>query len=459
MFTSSAVPPCLFRMRTRGSRYWFIGASSAIRPLSTSCSTRVVVKSFEIDAARNRVSGVARSPRSRSAKPNPSAKRMPSRSKAATAVPVTSALRRSPSMNASSSGETAETPGVGSPVTVVIGGHLREIDRLGGPYSSWRLTTAGRALRALAGHVDEVTELVALALEVAPVVRVGRGHDGDALDDFEAVALEASALGGVVRDQPNLVQVEVGEDLHTDAVVAAVGGEAERFVRLDGIEAVLLLELVGTHLVAEADATALLPHVDEDAAALGSDLLEREVYLLAAVAAHRVEDVAGDALGVDADEDGLGRRDVAADEGGVLVRVDGGAVRVEREVAPLRRQDGGGDALDEPLALGAMADELGDADDLQVMASRELLQLGQAHHRSVRVHQLADGGDGIEPAEAAEVDGSLGLSGAHEDAALAGAQGVDVAGHHEVVRLGIGAGEHLDGLRAVGGRDAGGNAF
>src|SRR5207249_3960421 len=188
---------------------------------------------------------------------------------------------------------------------------------------------------ALAGHVDEVAELVALGLEIAPVVRVGRRHDRHALDDFEAVAFEAGALGGVVRDQPDLVQVEVGQDLHADAVVAAVGGEAERLVGLDGIEALLLLELVGTHLVAEADATALLPHVDEDAAALGSDLLEREVYLLAAVAAHRVEDVAGDALGVDADEDGLGRRDVAADEGGVLVRVDGGAVRVEREVAPL----------------------------------------------------------------------------------------------------------------------------
>src|SRR5207247_8652707 len=141
-----------------------------------------------------------------------------------------------------------------------------------------------QSLRLLAGQVDQLAEVAALGLDVAPVVRVGLGHDGDALDDFEAVALEASALGGVVRDQPNLVQVEVGEDLHTDAVVAAVGGEAERFVRLDGIEALLLLELVGTHLVAEADATALLPHVDEDAAALGSDLLEREGYLLAAVA-------------------------------------------------------------------------------------------------------------------------------------------------------------------------------
>src|SRR5206468_926039 len=207
---------------------------------------------------------------------------------------------------------------------------------------------------ALAGHVDEVAELVALGLEIAPVVRVGRRHDRHALDDFEAVALEAGALGGVVREQPDLVQVEVGQDLHADPVVAAVGGEAEGFVRLDGIEAVLLLELVGAHLVAEADAPALLPRVNEDASPLGGDLLQRQVHLLAAVAAHRVEHVAGDALRVHADEDGLGRRDVAANEGSVLVGTDRRAVGVEGEVAPFRRPAGGGDAVNEPLSLGAI---------------------------------------------------------------------------------------------------------
>src|SRR2546428_1487639 len=118
---------------------------------------------------------------------------------------------------------------------------------------------------ALAGHVDEVAELVALGLEIAPVVRVRRRHDRHALDDFEAVALEAGALGGVVREQPDLVQVEVGQDLHADPVVAAVGRAAAGFVRLDGIEGLLLPEVGGAPLVAEADAPALLPHVNADA--------------------------------------------------------------------------------------------------------------------------------------------------------------------------------------------------
>ena len=46
---------------------------------------------------------------------------------------------------------------------------------------------------------------------------------------------------------------------------------------------------------------------------------QRELELLAAVAAQRVEDVAGEALGVDADEDVLRAVDVAADERDVVL--------------------------------------------------------------------------------------------------------------------------------------------
>ena len=59
----------------------------------------------------------------------------------------------------------------------------------------------------------------------------------------------------------------------------------------------------------------------------------------AAVAAQGVEDVAGQALGVDADQDVLAVADLAVDEGDVLDAVDGGAVAVRREVA-----EGGGQA-------------------------------------------------------------------------------------------------------------------
>src|SRR5207244_13609960 len=94
--------------------------------------------------------------------------------------------------------------------------------------------------------------------------------------------------------------------------------QAELDVRLDGVETILL-ELVGLELVEQADAPALLRHVEQHAAALGLDPRERLLELLAAVAAERVEDVAGQALGVDANEHVLGPLDVALQQRDVVL--------------------------------------------------------------------------------------------------------------------------------------------
>ena len=132
-----------------------------------------------------------------------------------------------------------------------------------------------------------------------------------------------------------LRQPEVDEDLGADAVVAQVGGQAELEVGVDGVEA-LLLELVGAQLVEQADAAALLGEVEQHALALALDHRQRRLELLAAVAAQRVEDVAGEALGVDADEHVLGAGDVALDHRDVVLVVDQRAVADGGEVAERR---------------------------------------------------------------------------------------------------------------------------
>ena len=101
---------------------------------------------------------------------------------------------------------------------------------------------------------------------------------------------------------------------------AEVGRVAELVVGFDRVEA-LILELVGAEFGHEADAAAFLLLVEEDAGAFGGDGAEGEVELVVAVAAEGVEDVAGEALGVDADDGrgwpsvGRGRFEVAHGEG------------------------------------------------------------------------------------------------------------------------------------------------
>ena len=117
---------------------------------------------------------------------------------------------------------------------------------------------------------------------------------------------------------------------------------------------------------------------------------QRQLELLAAVAAQRVEDVAGQALGVDADEDVLLALDLAADErhvglaGQLLAEGDG------RELAVIRRHAHLGGSLDEELVAAPVLDELRDGDHPQLVVLAEARQVGHAGHRPVVVHDLAD---------------------------------------------------------------------
>src|SRR3546814_16263273 len=128
---------------------------------------------------------------------------------------------------------------------------------------------------------------------------------GHPLGDLEAGARGAAVLGLVVGDDPHRVDAEVGEDLGADSGLGAVGRETEVVVGVDGVAA-LLLEPVGPDLVADADAPALVaPEVDDPAAAPALHELHRRIALDAAVAAHRAEDVAGEALAVHPDTEVL----------------------------------------------------------------------------------------------------------------------------------------------------------
>src|SRR5262249_42214114 len=147
--------------------------------------------------------------------------------------------------------------------------------------------------------VEAVPELGALRRKVALVLRVGLDLDRHLLDDRQAEALHARGLARVVGEDADRAEAEVGEDLVADAPLPRVGRKAELEVRLDRVEA-LLLQLVRLQLVEEPDPATLLRHVEEHPAIFGGDAPEGEVELLAAVAAQRVEDVAGDALRVDA---------------------------------------------------------------------------------------------------------------------------------------------------------------
>ena len=82
-------------------------------------------------------------------------------------------------------------------------------------------------------------------------------------------------------------------------VVAQVALKAELFVGFDRVGAVVL-QLIGAEFVEQPDAAAFLVLVNQQAGAFLRDAFERDLELRAAIAAQAVEDVAREALRMDA---------------------------------------------------------------------------------------------------------------------------------------------------------------
>ena len=208
-------------------------------------------------------------------------------------------------------------------------------------------------------------------------------------------------------------------------------------------------------LVRQADAAALLAHVEDAPAALGGDHLHRSVQLLAAVAAGGAEDVAREALGVHADERRRVAGEVAHEEREVLEPVRARAVHPQAEAAVARGHVHLLDALDEGLVLRAEGDEVGDGAEEEPVLRGERLDVRQARHRAVLAHDLAAEADGLQAREAHEVDRRLGVAGAADDAALARLEREHVAGAAEVLGAGAVLHDLARGEGALGGGDAG----
>ena len=304
--------------------------------------------------------------------------------------------------------------------------------------------------------VQRVAHAVALGAQVGLVVRVGGVLDRHLRRDRQPVALQPADLLRVVGEDADARQPEVDQDLRADAVVAQVDRQAELEVGVDRVQA-LVLEVVGAQLVQQADPAALLGEVEQDAGALALDHRQRRLELLAAIAAQRVEDVAGQALGVDAHEHVVDARDVALDQRDVVLVVHQRAVADGGEVAEAGRQARLDHALDELVVPAPVGDQVGDRDHLQVVLAAVALEVGDAGHRAVVVHDLADHAGRVQTGQSREVDGRLGLAGALEHAARLGLQREDVAGLDQVARRGLGVDGDLDRAGAVGGRDAGGD--
>ena len=134
----------------------------------------------------------------------------------------------------------------------------------------------------------------------------GGDFAGNTFHNPDACLLERVNLVGIVGEQAHAGHAQRFEDFAGKREIAVVGFESEPLVGFDGVQA-CVLQLVRLKFGHEANAAALLLLVNENAHSFFGDHGKGKLELLAAVAAQRMKNVPGEALGMHAHQRGRGR--------------------------------------------------------------------------------------------------------------------------------------------------------
>src|SRR6266850_2037759 len=282
---------------------------------------------------------------------------------------------------------------------------------------------------------------------------------GDLVGDADAVAFEGDDFFRVVGEDPDVLETEINQDLRADAAFvldhALAGGLA---IELAALVKMNLRERAGFFGGFDAEAAARVVEIEKDAATFLGDGFQRARDEFAAVARSGTEDVAGQAMGMDAHQGRLRAFEIAAHQRDVLVVVHIAGVRDHAEIAKARGQDGFRDAANVAFMLHAVADQVRNREHFQIVFLAKFNELRHAGHGAVFIHDFADDAGGAHAGNAGEVHARFGLASADEDAAFARTQRKYVAGTRKILRPGLGIDSGEDGDGPVGGADAGGDA-
>src|SRR6185503_16894513 len=87
---------------------------------------------------------------------------------------------------------------------------------------------------------ENVPSFFLFGRQIPDIPRVRLNLDRYSLDHFQPVAFDANDLSRVIRNQLDLMQAEIRENLGTDAVIPQIGLEAELEIRLHRVAALIL---------------------------------------------------------------------------------------------------------------------------------------------------------------------------------------------------------------------------
>src|SRR5215472_13434034 len=263
--------------------------------------------------------------------------------------------------------------------------------------------------------------------------------DWNLLDDLNAVSVQPDYFARVIGQQPNGVQPEVAQDLSADPTLM--------------LQAPLPVGRSRVGVVAKPRPG--LMEVHEHARSLFGNPLERTANHAMAIAGYRAEDIAVNAVGMHTHEHVFAAGEFAVDEcqmplgRRLAIGNDGGRIHDGLEIAEFSAQAAFRLALNQMLGLQTVANQIRHRDHKETMTRAEFLELRDARHGPVVVHDFADHTARPQSREASHVDDGLRLSRAHQDATVARAQGKYVPGPRQILRAAGRIDGNLNGSRAI----------
>lgn len=188
-----------------------------------------------------------------------------------------------------------------------------------------------------------------LGFEILRGVLAGHDLARDAFNDLYSGAFEGMNFVGIVGKQAHTLDAKPFENLAGKREVTVIGFETKTLVGLDGVQAGIL-QLICLEFGHQPDAAAFLLFVNQDARAFLSDHREGQLKLLPAVAAERMENVAGQALRVNSHQRSRGlhiahHKRYPFFHTGVAIISRVGTEAVNAELSPARRKLRGSDLL------------------------------------------------------------------------------------------------------------------
>ena len=146
-----------------------------------------------------------------------------------------------------------------------------------------------------------MSHFVGLGLQVALIMSMGTHFQRYAFSDGDTQGFQCAVLFRVVGQQANVVLAELVQHGRGDIIGAGVGRESQLMIGLDGVHS-LVLQFIGSDLVAQTDASAFLPQIKNDACAGFLDALHGRAQLCTAVAAQGSERITCQAFRMQADQ-------------------------------------------------------------------------------------------------------------------------------------------------------------